>query len=118
MKLTTTQIEALAAIYAMQPATLAAIAMYTGNQPTSGSDTMLQLVGMGLVERIKSPPGPVGERGENRAGKRPYMYRLTETGVLPAFHYHRAQECLDQGEKHGIEKPNRAMVARVTRKNI
>lgn len=126
MKLTTVQIDTLAALYVMQPCTTTALAAYLGNSAEYASGSLPELVRLGLAERVKAPPGPKPTAEERdglvhytpKIGKRPYLYRITEAGLLPAFHYHRAAECLNEGIENGNTRPNQGSPRRLTIGNL
>lgn len=106
MNLTTQNIDHLVAVYVMQPATTIAISTYLGRRSDYANGGLIALQKLGLVERVKAPPGPATtdeERdgfvdGKRKAGKRPYLYRLTATATAAAYHYHQALQALDNRE--------------------
>lgn len=124
MRLTTTQIDTLAALYVMQPCTTTALSAYLGNSAEYASGSLPDLVKLGLAERLKAPRGPKRRDDEHdedytpQIGKRPYLYRLTDAGIQPAHHYHRAQECLNQETENGSQPASQNRPRRITISNL
>jgi DNA-binding MarR family transcriptional regulator len=106
MKLTRAQIEMLAALHVMQPATVTALLTYIGRHCDTGSDSLQQLVRLGLAEREKWTPPEVEitdamRRGfepmpQGKTGKRPYLYTLTPAARAAAFYLHQALQALEE----------------------
>jgi len=109
VRLNTSQIETLAALYLLQPATVSAVLNYLGKSLTSGSEPLLQLVRLGLAERKKWQPPDVEiteamragleEIPHGRTGKRPYLYQLTPAADAAGHYLHEALQIIEETTK-------------------
>lgn len=106
MTLNRAQIETLAALHVLQPATVSAVQTYLGLPPANGCDALRQLIGFGLVERRKWQPPDIEiteamrtglePMPHGRTGKRPYLYQLTPAARVAAFYLHKAFQKLPE----------------------